>query len=126
MTQDILLFFDKDPAALPLYEALEAQIFQQIEGVQVRVQKTQISFYNRHLFAAVSFLPVRKARQRPPHFIVVTFGLEHRLDSPRIDVATEPYPRRWTHHILIDDVLQINDELLGWIREAAAFSDHKR
>ena len=45
MTQDILLFFDKDPAALPLYEALEAQIFQQIEGVQVGVTLRQYKSY---------------------------------------------------------------------------------
>ena len=126
MTQDVLMFFDKDPNMLPLYEALEQQILSRIENVQLRVQKTQIGFYNRHLFAAVSFLKVRKANQRPPHFITLTFGLNYRLDSSRIDAATEPYPGRWTHHLLLDNIEQIDDELMGWLLQAAAFSDSKR
>lgn len=52
--------------------------------------------------------------------------LRRRLDSPRVDAATEPYPNRWTHHLLISDPAEIDDELMGWIREAAAFSDGKR
>ena len=57
MNQDILLFFDKHPEALPLYEALEEKILSEIEDVTVKVQKTQISFSNKHNFAFVSFLP---------------------------------------------------------------------
>ena len=33
MTQDVLMFFDKDPNMLPLYEALEQQILSRIENV---------------------------------------------------------------------------------------------
>lgn len=123
---DILLFFDKKPAALPLYEAFEQAVLSQIEDVHIRAQKTQISFSNRHLFAAVSFLPVVKAKERPEPYITISFGLDFHLLSPRIQAATEPYPNRWTHHVLIDSVQQIDAELMDWIKMAAAFSAGKR
>ncbi len=126
MNQDILLFFDKHPEALPLYEALEERILAEIRDVKIKVQKTQITFSNKRNFAFVSFLPVRKAGERPDIYIVVTFGLSYRKESPRIDAATEPYPNRWTHHMLISRAEEIDDELMGWIEEAAVFSAGKR
>lgn len=126
MNQDILFFFDKNPEALPLYEALEERIRSEIQDVTIKVQKTQITFANKHNFAFVSFLPARKAKERPDIYITVTFGLGYRKESPRIDAATEPYPNRWTHHMLISRVDEVDDELMGWIKEAGAFSAGKR
>ena len=117
MEQDVLYFFDGRPEALPLYEAFEQKVFSEVHGVKVKVQKTQIAFSNRHNFAFVSFLPVRKAKDRAKVYIVVTFGLGY---------CVEPYPGRWTHHVLIAGTGEIDDELMGWIKEAAAFSDQKR
>ena len=77
-------------------------------------------------FAFVSLLPVRRAKARPETWITVTFGLRYKKESPRIDAATEPYPNRWTHHMLISSVDEIDDELMGWIKEAAEFSASKR
>lgn len=125
MDTDILLFFEGHMDALPLYEKLEERILSEIENVCIRTQKSQISFYNRHMFACVSFARVRKKKDCPKNYIVVTFGLEHRADSPRIDIATEPYPNRWTHHLLLSDPDEIDGELMGWIREAAEFSQQK-
>ena len=124
--QEILFFFDKSREALPLYEALEQRILEELGEVTIKVQKTQISFSNKRNFAFVSFLPVRKAADRPKVFLVVTFGLSYKKESPRIDVATEPYPNRWTHHVLISKVEEIDEELMGWIGEASAFSAGKR
>jgi len=126
MNTDILSFFQNHMAALPLFEALEAAILEQIPGVTVKVSKTQITFANKRGFAFVSFNPCRKAGKRPETWMTVTFGLGCQKDSPRIDVATEPYPNRWTHHVMVGSVEEIDGELMGWIREAAEFSAHKR
>lgn len=123
---DVLFFFDQKPEALALYQAFEQRVRACVPDVRIRVQKTQITFANRHNFAAVSFLPVRKAKQRPAQFITVTFGLDHPLASPRIDAAVEPYPHRWTHHVLVASPAELDDELLGWVQQAAAFSAQKR
>lgn len=125
LTGDVLFFFEDHLEALPLYEAFEAQV-EQLGEVNIRVQKTQITFSNRHNFASVSFLPARKAKNRPKVYITVTFGLGRRVDSPRIDIATEPYPGRWTHHVLVSSTEEIDSELMGWIREAYDFSADKR
>lgn len=122
---DVLFFFDGRPLELALYQTLFRSLETAFPEASVRVQKTQISFYGRHLFAAVS-LPVRRRKGWPEHCIVVTIGLSHRLESPRIAVAVEPYPNRWTHHVLVSGEEQIDGELLAWLKEAWAFSENKR
>ena len=125
LTGDVLFFFEDHLEALPLYEAFEAQV-ERLGEANIRVQKTQITFSNRHNFAFVSFLPARKAKDRPKTYITVTFGLGRSVESPRIDIATEPYPGRWTHHVLVSSAEEIDGELMGWIREAYDFSVDKR
>ena len=49
-----------------------------------------------------------------------------RRRSPRIDIATEPYPNRWTHHVVVHKEEEIDEELIGWIKEAAAFAETKK
>ena len=126
MNEHTLFFFQDNLTALPLYQRFEEYVCAAIENVEVKVQKTQISFYNRHMFACVSFVRVRKKSMRPDSYIVITFGLDHEVRSPRIDVAIEAHPNRWTHHVLISDVSEIDDELMDWVKEAASFSESKR
>ncbi len=125
MNPDELLFFDPKPDALSLYEMFRTRVLKLIPDARIDVKKTQISFYSRHMFAAVSFAPVRKAKDRPDPFLTITFGLPYRKGSPRVDAAAEPYPGRWTHHVTIGSVAEIDEELLSWIGEAAGFADRK-
>jgi len=122
MNSDILFFFGEHMASLPLYERLEQRILREIPDVKVKTAKTQITFANKREFAFVSFNPCRRAKNRPENWMTVTFGLGYRKESPRIDVATEPYPGRWIHHVMVESAAEIDDELLGWIKEAADFS----
>ena len=126
MDAEILFFFSEHMDALPLYQRLEALILEQIPDVRIKVSKTQIGFFNKRGFAFVSFNPCRRAKDRPETWMTVTFGLAFRVDDPRIDVATEPYPNRWTHHVTVSRAEDVDGQLLGWIREAAAFSASKR
>ena len=126
MNADILFFFNDHMAVLPLYERLEGLILEQIPDVKIKVSKTQISFSNKRGFAFVSFNPCRRAKDRPEVWMTVTFGLSYRKGSTRIDVATEPYPNRWTHHMMVGSEEEIDAELMGWLREAAEFSARKR
>ena len=125
MSMDELFFFDGKPGALLLYEAFRSNLLERMPDARIEVTKTQISFFSCRMFAAVSFTPVRKAKDRPDPYLTITFGLPYRKESARIDVAVEPYPNRWTHHVLIGTVEEIDDELLSWIEEAAAFAQSK-
>lgn len=126
MSPEILFFFDKHLPALPLYKAFEAAVLEAVPEAAIKVQKTQITFSNRHGFAFVSFLPARRAMDRPDPYITVTLGLHRRLDSPRVDQVSEPYPGRWTHHLVIGSVEEIDNELMSWVREAYDFAAVKR
>lgn len=126
MNEDALFFFSGHEAAIPIYEKLENRILAAIPDVKVKVSKTQISFSHKRGFAFVSFNPCRRAKERPEVWMTVSFGLRYQKQSPRIDVATEPYPNRWTHHVMVGSVDEIDDELIAWLIEAAAFSASKK
>jgi hypothetical protein len=121
---DELMFFDKMPQALPLYETFVSKINAEFEDVTIRVQKSQIAFSNKHNFAFV-WLPIRKMKGRPDVYIVVSFGLDHRVNDPRIEEATEPYPNRWTHYVIIQSEGEIDGQLMDWIKQAYIFSLNK-
>jgi predicted transport protein len=118
------MFFDRMPKALTLYEAFAARLRSELDHVTVKVQKTQISFSNKYNFAFIS-LPIRKMKGRPDVYMIVSFGLGYQMEDKRIAAATEPYPNRWTHHIIIQNISEIDDQLMGWIKQAYAFSLYK-
>ena len=121
---DVLFFFDGKPTELAVYQALERAMAARFPEASVKVQKSQISFYHRHLFAAAS-LPLRRRKEWPKECLLVTFGLSRRLSSPRIAVAVEPYPNRWTHHVVVAREEEIDGELLDWLAEAYDFAAAK-
>ena len=125
VSADELIFFDRKQDALPLYETFREAVLEKVPDTRIEVKKTQISFFSRHMYAAVSFAPVRRVKNRPDPFLTITFGMPYRKESARIDVAVEPYPNRWTHHVMIGSVEEIDQELLSWIEEAAAFAENK-
>jgi len=117
---DVLFFFDGSPDKLALYKALFRRLDAAFPKASVKVQKGQISFYGPRLFAMAS-LPKRK---KAPG-IVVSFGLGRREPSPRIAVAVEPYPNRWTHHVVVTEEKELDEELLAWLGEAWQFNRDK-
>ena len=125
MDLNAILFFDKHPDALTLYEAFTDAVTTMYPDTEIRVQKTQISFYDVHMFACASFARVKKKKELPDPYLVITLGMPYPLESPRVAVKTEPYPGRWTTHIVVGEVGDIDDELLSWVREAHDFAKNK-
>lgn len=122
---DTLLFFDGHQKALLLYQAFEELLYDSFPVVGKRVQKTQITFYNRHVFACISFARVKRKAELPDGYMVITLGLHRPLESARVAVKTEPYPGRWTHHIVVSRREELDKELLAWVREAYDFAEAK-
>lgn len=119
-------FFAGHEEALQLYAAFMQQAKDALPQFSIRVQKTQITLSNRHAFACVSFLAVRRKALMPQSSITVTFGLDHPLASARIDAQAESYPGRWTHHLLISDAEELDSELIAWLHKAYELSARKR
>ena len=122
---DTLLFFNGHPDALELYRILEERLYETFPNVNKRVQKTQITFYNRRVFTCVSFARVKRKAELPAGWMTLTLGLPAPLGSPRAAVKTEPYPGRWTHHFVVSRAEELDDELMAWVGEAYAFAESK-
>ena len=118
MTEDELFFFNTRMDALPLYEALRERLLAAYPGAEIRAQKTQISFYDGHMFTCVSFLPVR-GRGRG---ITVTFSGEEAIASPRVAACAQVSPHRVTHHVPVAGPEDIDGELMGWIAASHALA----
>lgn len=121
MTTEELLFFNRMPQFSTVYAELKNTLAARYPVLDVTVTKTQISFRNRYVFAMVS-LPGRRKKTWPKEYLMVSFGLAAQKQSPRIAVAVEAYPGRWTHHVLVETVEDLDAELLGWLDEAYQFS----
>ena len=121
MTDAELLFFDKLPRMLPIYLKLRERLDQAGLDCTAKVGKTQITLRNRYVFAGVS-LPWRRVKGWPEVYLLLSFGLSYRKEDPRIVQAVEPYPNRWTHHVLLTALEEVDDTLMGWVEEAYRFS----
>lgn len=125
VTRDAVAFFDQHKAVYPLYEVFYEKLLAEFPDTRVKVQKSQISHYNRHLFACVSFLKVRKKAELPDDYFVLTLGLPASLESARVAAKAEPYPGRWTTHFVIADPSDLDKEMLGWVAQAYCFAQGK-
>lgn len=121
MTDAELLFFNDMPQMFPVYAKLREELDRAGLDCTAKVGKTQITLRNRYVFAGVS-LPWRKVKGWPEVYLLVSFGLSYRKEDPRIALSTEPYPNRWTHHVLLTGPEEVDDTLMAWIREAYQFS----
>lgn len=115
------MLFDGMPELLPIYIALTGEMRRRHPDVVCKVGRTQISLRNRYVFMTVS-PPWRRLRGWPERYLLVTFGLGYRRQSPRIAQAVEAYPGRWTHHVPVQRASDIDAELLDWLEEAYQFA----
>lgn len=118
MTPDEAAFFPSQ--CLPLYDRMRDALLQTNPDTVFDVKRTQISLYCGRMYGCVS-LPRRK-RDIQAGCLLLTFGLPYHADDARILQAAEPYPNRWTHHLLLHDAAEIDSQLLFWFREACAFA----
>lgn len=61
-------------------------------------------------------------KKRPENSIVLTFGVGRFIENKRIVDSVEPYPGRWTHHVIIQNEADLNKEVFTWLCEAYTFS----
>lgn len=115
-------FFSRQEHLISLFAAVERMI-RSIGPVTVEMKKSQISFGTKIKFAWV-WLP-QPWDKRPENSIVLSFGLARHIEGKQIVEAVEPYPSRWTHHVIIREGCDLNDNVRQWLCEAYNFSQRK-
>ena len=123
MELEVLEFLRGEPGYLALFEAMEEAVTHLGES-QMTVSKTQISWGNPKKFAFFS-LPHRRGPRFPEGSAICTFGLGERVEHPRITQAVEPYPGRWTHHVVFSRPEEVDDQLREWLAQAYVFAREK-
>ena len=124
-TQETLFFFDRHQVVYPLYECFQKKLLARLPESRIKVQKSQISYYNQHLYACISFLKVKRKAELPDDYFVLTLGLSAPLKSDLVAAKTEPYPGRWTTHFVISSPSDLDEELFDWIENAYRFAQSK-
>lgn len=108
-------FFEGQEAPRELFETLHG-VISAIGSAELRVTKSQIAFRRRKAFAWV-WMPGKYLRGKPAP-LVLTLSLRSRDASPRWKEIVEPSPGRFTHHLELYTIDDIDDQVRGWLREA--------
>jgi len=82
-------------------------------------------YFGTKLKFAWVWLP-KKWDNRPKNSMVLTFGVARHIKNKQIVQAVEPYPGRWTHHIIIQNKKDLNNNVYKWLQEAYTFSLNRK
>jgi hypothetical protein len=108
-------FFGEHEESREIFDAL-AEAVMAIGPSSVRVTRSQVAFWGNHPFAWAWMPEQYLKRAAAP--LVLTVGLRRRDPSPRWKEVVEPRPGRFTHHLELRSVNEIDGEVAGWLKEA--------
>jgi Domain of unknown function (DUF5655) len=112
-------FLAHSPLGRAAYHRVQA-VLGAAGGADVRVTVSQIGFRRRRGFAWL-WLPGRYLAH-PAADVVLSIALDRADPSPRWKEVAHPSSRHWVHHLEVDDVADVDDEVAGWLREAAGLA----
>jgi len=115
---DYSSFFDGDSGCTAIFDKLRHGLLEQYPDMQVLEQKTCLSFRNPRPFCYVSLSREWNRRKDPDRYVIVTFGLDMPVPDPRIRQCVQVTPNRFTHHVIVRDAGEIDEQLLAWIHMA--------
>jgi Domain of unknown function (DUF5655) len=109
-------FFAGHVTALAVYVRVRS-ILEELGPVDVRTTRSQVAFRRARGFAYL-WLPGQYLA-KPAADVVLSFALGRHDPSRRLKEVVHPSPGLWMHHVEINGVDDIDDEVAGWLREAA-------
>jgi len=108
-------FFEGHPRSLAILRAVRAAI-DEIGPTDLRTSRSQVAIARHRAFAWL-WMPGKWLRH-PSAETVLSIALARHDGSPRFKEVAHPSPRVWMHHLELHDVSDIDDEVVGWLREA--------
>jgi hypothetical protein len=113
--EDLNRFFGEHKQSRRIFDAL-ASALQNAGPIDIRVSKSQVAFWRDRPFAW-AWLPEQYLK-RTAAPLVLTVGLRRRDSSTRWKQVVEPASGRFTHHLELESVSDIDSEVAGWLKEA--------
>jgi hypothetical protein len=108
-------FFGDDQVARSLFDALAKEVAR-FGQASVRVSKSQIAFRRRKNVAVV-WMPGMYL-DNPGAPLVLTLSFDKKDDSPSWKEVTRVSPDRFTHHLELRRVEDIDAQVKGWLHAA--------
>jgi hypothetical protein len=87
-----------------------------IGDADIRVTRTQVAFRRKRGFAYLWLPGLWLAR--PSAEVVLSIARRLRIDSPRFKQIAHPAPTVWMHHLELHSLDDLDQEVLGWLRDA--------
>jgi hypothetical protein len=106
-----------NPVALSVFDRVRA-VVTGLGPCEVRTTKSQVAFRPRRGFAYL-WVPGNYLRA-PTAPVVLSVALGRQDGSPRWKQVAHPSPAHWMHHLELHDAAEVDEEVVGWLREAAA------
>ena len=119
-----LLFLNNSRRRFRCTKHLRTRSYDNIPIRRSRCRNLNIIFKSLYVCLCI-VCPGKKEKELPDPYLVVTLGMSYPLESSRVAVKTEPYPGRWTTHIVLGDEKEVDGELLKWVVEAYDFANTK-
>jgi hypothetical protein len=107
----------RDARTCALFDAVREAIGS-IGAAELRATKSQVAFRRRIAFAWAWVPGQYLTGHTDLAPLVLSVGLGRHDPSPRWKQVIEPRPGRFMHHLELFDAEQLDDEVLGWLREA--------
>lgn len=108
--------FTGHPVALAVLDRVRA-VLDAAGPLEIRTTKSQVAFRRARAFAWL---------WRPGQYldgavapVVLSFALGRHDPSPRMKEVVHPSPHHWMHHLELRGVDEVDDEVIGWLVEAA-------
>jgi predicted transport protein len=108
-------FFGEEKVSRSLFDALASEI-SRFGRASIRVSKSQIAFRRRKNVAVVWMPRMYLENQGAP--LVLTLSFEWKDDSPRWKEVTQVSPGRFTHHLELHRLKDIDPQVKDWLHAA--------
>jgi len=105
-------FEGRDPVVRRIYDQLTG-VLRKIGPCREESKKTSI-----HIVAATALAGVATRK----HHLVLTIKSDRRLTSPRIHRSERVSAKRFHHEVRLTSPADMDEELIGWLRDAYALS----
>jgi hypothetical protein len=112
---DLGEYFAGNALAKTLFDAIAKEIHH-IGPASLRVTKSQVAFRRRRN-VAVLWMPGRYLKE-PAAPLVLTLSLAKRDGSSRWKEVVQVSPQRYTHHLELHRIEDINAQVGAWLRSA--------